>query len=213
MNKEHIKYFSMFTEVQSTIDASAAIWSPVPAMSVLKNELDEIIQRVEALYGDNFDDSTSITRQKGNYKEVMINKLMILISAVTVLGELNEQEDLLAFKGLSKSDLAGTKELELVNTALAVIKTVRANQEALADMGISEAQITETETSIDDFKQLIGQARQVRNSVYANIKEADQLIDAGNVLLRNKMDKLIKIFALKEPKFFDLYQRARVIIN
>jgi len=101
----------------------------------------------------------------------------------------------------------------VVAKVTAVLKICEDKLDELADFGISEAQITEIETTLDDFKHLIGEARNVRNTVYANINEADQLIDAGNQLLRNKVDKVMKVFELTHSNFYDLYTRARSIVN
>lgn len=60
---------------------------------------------------------------------------------------------------------------------------------------------------------MIGEARNVRNVVYANIQHADQLIEAGNLLLRNRLDKIMKVFEVNNPKFYDLYKRSRVLID
>ncbi|MCU4174173.1 hypothetical protein [Carboxylicivirga sp. N1Y90] len=96
---------------------------------------------------------------------------------------------------------------------MAITKIALTNIEALKGFGISDEMITEIETSVDEFKHLIGSVRNIRIKRYANIKEADQLINAGNSLLKNKMDKMMKVFELTQPVFYDVYKRARVIVD
>lgn len=213
MNKGHERYFRMFTNVQSVMDTNTTTWVSIPIVSGFKNELDEVIQRIDAIYFDNYDDSKAITRKKDSLRDKLTIKVPVLTASLYVLGELNGDEKLKDYKSFTKSSLKNMKELAMVAVVSSIIKTAREKLEDLAIMGISEAQITEMETTLDDFKHLIGEARNVRNSVYANINEADQLIDAGNQLLRNKVDKVMKVFELTHPNFYDLYTRARSIVN
>ena len=213
MNKGHERYFRMFGNVQSVMDTNTTTWSNIPIVLGFKNELDEVIQRIDTIYFDNYDDSKAITRKKDSLREKLIIKVPILTASLYVLGDLNNDEKLKEFKSFTKSSLKNMKELAMAAVVSAIIKAARSNEENLVGFGISEAQITEMETTHDDFKHLIGEARNVRNSVYSNINEADQLIDAGNQLLRNRVDKVMKVFELSHPNFYDLYTRARSIVN
>jgi len=213
MNKEHDRYYRMINGVQTVFDENSTVWSPIPVIVDSKNRLDELMQRINAIYSNNHDNSQAITREKSNKRTVAINKAVILAAALSTLGEIDNIESLKTFKTIGHSKLERLPEMEMVETTQALAKTAHDHKEALIPFGISEPQIIEMETSLDDFRHLIGEARIVRNSVYANIKEADMLFDEANNLLRTRFDKLIKLFELNQPKFFDLYKRARVIVN
>lgn len=213
MNKGHERYFRMFGNVQSVMDTNTTTWSTIPIVSGFKNELDEVIQRIDSIYFDNYDDSKAITRKKDRLREKLIIKIPILTSALYVLGDLTDDEKLKEYKSYTKSALKNMKEIAMVAVVTSIIKAARSREELQSGFGISEAQITEMETTLDDFKHLIGEARNVRNTVYANINELETLIDAGNQLLRNKVDKVMKVFELSNPGFYDLYTRARSIVN
>jgi len=213
MNKEHERYFRMFGNVQSVMDTNTSTWSSIPIVSGFKNELDEVIQRIDGIYGDNQDDSKAITRRKEQHRDNLAIKVPIVTSALFVLGDLTNDEKLKDFNRINKSAINTGREYDVVAKVTAVLKICEDKLDQLADFGISEAQITEIETTLDDFKHLIGEARNVRNTVYANINEADQLIDAGNQLLRNKVDKVMKVFELTHSNFYELYTRARSIVN
>ncbi|WP_289054747.1 hypothetical protein [Carboxylicivirga marina] len=213
MNKSHDRYWRMFNNVETVLDENSAVWTLVPIITEQKNLLDELIQRIEEVYGNNHADANAITRNKANIKEALMMKASILAAALYVYGDMTNNEVLKSFKKVSKWNLDNMKETELVSTTQSIIQAANENREALAPFAVAEPQITELETSLDDFSALIGQARNVRNNVYANIKEADQLFDEANNLLRNRMDKVMRLFEINNPKFFDLYTRARVIVN
>jgi len=213
MNKEHSRYWLMFNSVQSTLDTNTGAWSTIPILAESKNQFDEIIQRIDVIYNANHDNSKAITRQKNDIKEAAIIKISTLASTIAALGDVIEDETLKQFSSVTKSTLDTIKESEAVNMASAVISIAKVKKEELVPFGISETAVTEAETSLDDFKHLIGESRIVRNSVYASIKEADQLFSEGNKLLRNRFDKVMKIFKQTQPKLYDLYIRSRVILN
>ncbi len=213
MNKKHNRYWTMFNSVQSTLDANSAVWTSIPVITESKNLLDEIIQRIDSIYGTNHDDSTAITRKKNNIKEASNSKISIITSTIAALGDITDNEILKQLGSITKSRLDTLKESEAVNLSNNVIIVAKEKKEDLEPFGISEKVVLEAETSLDDFKHLIGQSRHIRNTVYANIKEADQLFDEGNKLLRNRLDKMMAIFKNTQPKMYDLYMRARVIIN
>jgi hypothetical protein len=203
----------MFGNVQIMLDENSTIWSTIPVINEQKNHFDELIQRIEVVYDNNPDNSKAITREKQSIKEAIYIKASIMAATLYAFAEINDNEALKLYKGMSKSAYERLRETELVTNTQNLVNDVRINLEPLAPFGISESQVTELETSLDDFKGLIGEARNVRNSVFANIKEADQLFDEANDLLRNRLDKLMKIFEVTHPKTFDLYTRARVIVN
>ncbi|TAJ15559.1 hypothetical protein DMA11_01305 [Marinilabiliaceae bacterium JC017] len=213
MNKGHTKYYKMMSSVQSTMDENANVWNLVPIAAEIKNELDEIIQRIDAIYGNNHDNSKAITRKKEQLKQVLVSKVPVLAANLYVYGDLNNNEKLKEFGKTTKSLLENMKELDVVGQVSAVLKAAYTNLDSMARFGVSEPQITEIETNLDDYKHLIGEARNVRNMVYANIQHADQLIEAGNQLLRNRLDKIMKVFEINNPKFYDLYKRSRVLID
>ncbi len=203
----------MFGNVQSVMDTNTSTWSTIPIVSGFKNELDEVIQRIESIYGDNQDDSKAITRRKEQLRDDLAVKVPIVTGALYVLGGLTSDEKLKDFNRINKSAINNGREYDVVSNVAAVLKACQPNLEKLAGCGISASQITEINTTLDEFKHLIGEARNVRNTVYANINEADQLIEAGNQLLRNKVDKVMKVFELTHPNFYELYTRARTIVN
>ena len=60
----------------------------------------------------------------------------------------------------------------------------------LADYGVTEAMITDAETSLDDFKALIGKPRTIRNQAFAAMSLLEELFDSANDLLKNRLDPI-----------------------
>ena len=73
--------------------------------------------------------------------------------------------------------------------------------------------ITEAETSLDDFKALIGQPRFIRNRAFAAMTLLEELFDTTNDLLKNKLDPLMIRFKFTHTEFYSEYERARTIVD
>ena len=83
----------------------------------------------------------------------------------------------------------------------------------LANYGVTEASVTETETSIDQYTTLIGKPRTIRNKAFAAKTALQELMDTTNDLLKNRLDKLMLQFQFTHPEFYDEYLRARTIVD
>ncbi|MCE4566658.1 hypothetical protein INQ51_20220 [Maribellus sp. CM-23] len=94
-----------------------------------------------------------------------------------------------------------------------VIDEARANLPELADFMLTEEMIVETETTLDDFKAMIGQPRTIRNQAFAAMTLLDDLFAQINALVKDKMDKLMIRFEITNPEFYDEYKRARTIVD
>ena len=110
---------------------------------------------------------------------------------------------------------------EAASTGLAVSKKdlkrhiveKASHTEHLADYSITEAQLTELSTSVDDFSALIGQPRQRRSAALTANRAAEEgIADAVN-LLNDKMDNLVLLFKESHPAFYSDYEAARAIVD
>ena len=114
---------------------------------------------------------------------------------------------------LNKSDIERARETDVEALITPVIDEARNELTNLADYALTEDTIVDLETSLDDFKALIGQPRTIRNQAFAAMTLMDELFDATNDILKNKLDKLMIRFKLTNTEFYSEYERARTIVD
>jgi len=73
--------------------------------------------------------------------------------------------------------------------------------------------VRDLETSLDDFKALSTKPRAATVQRSLTVKEIDKLISDGDDLLNNKLDKLFKKYKLTNPRFYEGYMQARIIVD
>lgn len=213
MNLEQATRMRMFLNTQAALDHNTNRWNSIPIMVQVKNELDELIQRIEDKNEETISSSKGTTAQKDLLRRSLVEK------AVTISGILQayfayegdkEQEEQVK---LSKWELMKCRETDVEAKVAPVIKVARAQLETLADFALTEDMLIETETTIDSFNALIGKPRTIRNQVFAAIDAIDNLVKQADGLIRDRLDKLMIRFEFTDPNFYNEYTRARVIVD
>ena len=213
MNKVQTNQFRMFTNTRATLDANSLLWSGIPVMVTSKNELDEVYQRIEEVNEKTVVRSKSVTADKAMVLNNLIEKVLVLSGVMQAYAAFTDNTVLADKVKLVKSDITKVKETDVEAIITPVLTEARKEIDNLTDYGISEALITEAETSLDDYKVLIGQPRTIRNKAFAAMNLLDELFDAANAIIKNKLDKLMIRFKYTHTEFYSEYERARTIVD
>ena len=213
MNKNQTKHYEMLDRVVTALDENTSIWSVVPIISKVKDDLEDILHQLDVLHGTTNDNSTVSTKKKENIKKYLQQKVPALAGKFYVYGDMNEDEEIKSISNFTSSSIGRIREQDLYPKMKSLIDLIRKHIAELADYGITLAELDEIENKVSDYKDLIGGARKIRNNVFVHINEIGQLIDEGNAIVRNRLDKLMQMFKETNPAFYDLYKRSRTIID
>lgn len=203
----------MFLNTQEILDAHTDKWSGIPVMVNAKNEFDELIQRILEVNERTLSQSGAVTASKAGTLDAVVQKAVMLSGAMQAYAAFTGNVELAAKVKLTKTDITSARETDVEKTVSPVINAARKEMTNLADYGITEAQITELETSIDDFNSMIGRPRTIRNQAFAAISELEELVNTANDVAKQKLDNLMLLFQTTQPGFYDEYLRARTIVD
>lgn len=213
MNKILTNQFRMHLNTQATLDENSQLWNVIPIFVRIKNDYDELIQRIEEVNEKTNPNSKAVTESKEKKLEVLIRKVLILAGNLQAYAGLNNYAELLGKTKLTKTEIMNARETDVEKLVQPVIDESRKHLTELADYMVTEDMITETETTLDDFKSLIGKPRTIRNRAFAAMTLMEELFDELNDLAKNKIDKLMIRFAESDPEFYNEYNRARTIVD
>ena len=213
MNKTKTNQYRMFLATQETLDANSPLWNTIPMLLTNKNNLDELIQRIAEVNEKTVSNSKAITADKDVTLTNLIGKVVTLSGIVQAFASFTGNIKLAGQVKLTKTDIDRARETDVEALIAPVIKAARKHLADLADYGLTEDMIVETETSLDDFKVLIGQPRTVRNQAFAAITLMDELFDVANDVVKNKLDKLMIRYKFTNTEFYSEYERARTIVD
>ncbi len=213
MNKIQTKHLRMFINTQEALDENTNLWSGIPIVVNVKNNLDELIQRIEEQNEKTNPGSQAITTNKNKTLQNLIEKVMALAGTMQAFAAFNDDTILAGKVKLTKSAIIQARETDVEAMLKPIITAARENLSGLADFMVTEEMVTEVETSLDNFKTLIGQPRNIRNQAFAAMSLLDELFETTNNLIKNKLDKLMFRFEFTNTEFYSAYKRARVIVD
>ncbi|MHA7108755.1 hypothetical protein ACRTDU_01440 [Sunxiuqinia elliptica] len=213
MNQDQNKHMRMYLATQTVLDNYTMRWNTIPVMVTVKNELDELIQRIEQKNEETDAASLGTTAQKETTRQTLTEKAVTVSGILQAFAAFNDDLPLAEKVKLTKSDLLTCRETDVESLVRPVIDLARKRLGDLADFMLTEDMLIETETSLDSFKALIGQPRTIRNQAFAAISMLEELMDQTDALLKQKLDKLMIRFEFSDSVFFEEYTRARVIVD
>ena len=185
----------------------------IPVLLNVKNNLDELIQRIADVNEKTVSNSKSVTASKEIALNGLIRKAVSLSGILQAYAAFTDNVPLAGKVKLTKSDIVQARETDVEALVAPVINEARKELANITDFGASEAMVVELETSLDDFKTHIGQPRTIRNQAFAAITLLDELFDTANGVVKNKLDKLMIQFKYTQTEFYSEYERARTIVD
>ncbi|MEQ8472944.1 MAG: hypothetical protein RIC35_17250 [Marinoscillum sp.] len=205
--------FQMMLAVQSFMDSNQSTWTAIPIIENFKTSLDDQVLGIKEQLQASGTDTRGMTANKNQLKEQIADKTAALSGALAAFAAVTGANDVKANGYLTKTQVASMRDVNLPEEITRFISMVKESLAELADYGISEAQVTDLESSVDDFRELIGQPRMIRSQASTAKREANTLINDAITLLNDKLDKILLQFKFTNPTFYDGYERARVIVD
>ncbi len=213
MTKRERQFVNMGHQTKIYLDGDAAIWNAIPALVRHKNKLDADLSSINEKEEAVLDPSKPTTEAKNKMKMMIGTKASILAGALYAYGAEVDNGTLMAQASITTTDVDRMPDITVPDKIEQLIKLLRKNLPELADQGVTEDQIVELETSVDDYRVLVGKSRLLVNAQHLNGKEVSELIKDMVDNLNNKMDKTMMRFKLTNPSFYEGYTRARTIID
>lgn len=213
MNTDQNKHLRMYLNTQAALDNHTNKWNTFPIMVVKKNEYDELIQRIISQNEKTNPASKGITESKDLVRHGLTEKAVSLSGTMQAFAAVNNDLELAEKVSLTKTALNHCRETDLEAMVVPVITEARNRIEALTDYLVTEDIIVEVETSLDNFKALIGQPRTIRNKAFAAKTVLADLFDQTDDLLNGQLDKLMLRYRATDNDFYEEYTRARVIVD
>ncbi len=206
------------------LDDHSEKWSSIKAIVRYKNELDENLQAIAEKQKETVPSSKPITALKNETKEVAALKAAILAGAMAAYAAEMEDKVLEEVAGFTRASVFRLPDAEfrqpvdqLINTAREELRKEKVegfDQEfRLSDQGVTDEQITELETTLDDYSELLGDPRRLQINIALRNKSISELVSGTYEMIQTKLDKSMLRFKLTDPTFYEGYERARVIVG
>ena len=143
----------------------------------------------------------------------MANLANSLAASASVYAFENADIELEASLGYTYSDLRYSKDSETLQIARAIESELVENHALVADYMLSEENLAELHTLIEEFEASMEERGGVKSGSVAETRRLAILFRVADDLLSKKLDRFITRLKTEYPTFFDAYQNARMIVD
>lgn len=213
MTQRQINQLEMARAVQNYLNANTATWTTVPIVTTFKNELDELLLRIEENAEAQEASRVYLGEAKANQRRLVAEKTDILNDALEAYASVNELAELEQKAAKSFTDYLRLPNQDFKISVKEMVGLLEAQLPELADYGVTEAQLTDLKSSYDKFLSLSGEPQQYRIASVQATQSLSELMDELNALLNTKLDKVMKSFKRTQSNFYSGYLASRTIID
>lgn len=213
MNKSQINKFRMY----EAVDLGFA------SHSELIQKFDELIsarQRLQAglqVIGQNRQvqevDRTGLTKNKVQLRSELVNLILQFSAAIKAYATVIKNLDLKTRANYNPSELKTVSDPVLADIGLLLKDLATPYSKELLKYFIGEAEFTELDRLLVEFKTSIPKSRAAGNVSKTSTKNIGGIFEAMDKLLREEIDVLMLPFQFKESDFYNIYKNARSIVN
>lgn len=204
---------SMYYAVQKVCNTASPIWSGLPGFVTAFNGFETNIIKIKSAIEVQETKLKGIALKKEQLEDLMIDKALEVAHAVFAYA--TDQLDL-ALKekmNFTRSEFKRTRDSVIIEKCQLIHDEASAIVGSLASYGITPATLTMLSTRINDFSGNVAAPRTSITERKGATMELVELFNESDLILKSKLDKLMEQFKTTQPKFYNQYFNARIIID
>ena len=204
---------SMYQVVGPVLDTHAGVWSGVPALVAARAAFLAEVTNIQNLTQSQQQPSTGVTTDKQHAREAMADAAMVVVGPLCAFAAVTGNADLAAQSAFTRSDFVYGRDNQAATNGDLVHALATAHATPLTDYGVTAGMLTALRAAIDAYRAIIQRPRQVITTTSAATAQLDGAFTRATQVLTERIDKLMELFRLSHPTFYNEYQAARNTIG
>ena len=199
--------------LKNVCDSAKPIWSTLKAFKDNYTQFVQHLATLERLARLQGQRKTGVAEDKKQARIEVVEDTINVAASVIAWASTNKNRELVARVNFSRSTLMTARSVECVAHCQTVHDAAEENLEALADYGVTEADLEGLQEKIDAFDGVADKPREAvtkRATFTTGVREEIEAIDE---ILEGRLDKLALKFRGSNPEFVKDYKNARVIVD
>lgn len=212
MKKSTLNKRSMFGSVHTVLEENQPIWINVPAFASAVAQFENKLTILDTKLSEQSTATTGVTLEKQALIRELFDEMVLAHQALYLFGKDSENTALRERNKVSRSQLNRLTIGKAKVHANDLKNDLLAHGPALDAYGITPAFVSALIAKIDQLPDMIESTRMAllrRKGITKAINEVQSKITE---ILRDRMDRLIKIFRKDHPDFVLIYQHARTVL-
>lgn len=213
MNKRQSNKVNAYRKVKGVLDKYAKLFRDLEIYALALDKFNALLADLEQVTKRTELDTTGETKRKQDLKEQLASKTFALASSGLMYAYDSGNTELKAALGYSPSDIRNARYNDASRIAMAVEHELNQHTEALQAYKVSDQDLQEFHELIEDFTNSTETQGEVKSDSVADTRLTEILINGIDELLEEKLDRMVQREAMDNPRVFDAYQSARVIVD
>jgi len=205
--------FSMYLASEDILDANNATWAGTPAFVSAKTLYSDVILRIGKARQVQEKETKGVTEDKAQAREAAITKGITIAAATFAFASVTSNNTLKEQVNYSPSDLRLSRDTILVDRLRVIHNAANDYAADLVDFGVQAADLSDLDTLINKYADQVQNPRTAIGERSTATQELEALFVEGDTVLKEQLDKLIEIFKVSAPNFYNQYKSARVIVD
>jgi hypothetical protein len=213
MNANQQNKLSMFLAVLGVMDKYNSVWSAMTAVAEMVTRLTGYTDSIQDKTGVQGTPLTGIAGGKRRNRIDMMEKALAIAGDLHALATKNNDSTLQAKTALELSDLTRLGDTLVAPRCQEIYALVNTNTAALANYGVTAADITALQAAIDAYTDVLTKPREAvvgRKEVTGSMAQDE---DAADELFKKELDPAMRKFKTKNAPFYGEYTSAHMIID
>lgn len=213
MNKRQSNKLNSYQSVKGVLEDNRSIYEVVPIINQTAQSFFSMVNEIDAIATRTEMDTTGETSAKIIAKEKLATMASSLAASGAVYAFEESDVELEASLAYTYSDLRYARDAEALQIAMAIETDLLDHQDAIAEYMVSEENLLELHTLIDEFENSMEERGGAKSGSVAETRRLAVLFRAADDLLGKKLDRFIVRLKAEHPTFFDAYRNARMIVD
>lgn len=214
MNKNQINRKERNDAVVIFLDDNVLKWNTISKVGEFKNDFELNNTQIEAAQVAQHDAQVKLGKNKKQLKKIIADKGDIVNDALEAFAGVTDNHELESKMASTASQLNHLKNEDFVVSIKEIVTEVTNHKDALiAEYGVTDAQITDLQTDLNGFQNILGKPRAYQISSIQATKDLESLFKESDLILKTKLDKVMKIFKRRDTNFYNGYLAAREIVD
>ena len=213
MDASKFSKLAMFNSVAALLSDSTAIIATIPALPAALTEFQAQVNAISALAGTQSLPVAGAVADKDTALQAMAEAALAVANGVKVYASQHKLGDLRAKVDVAPSDFELGRAQDRVTTAQQVHDAAAGIVAALADFGVTAADVTDLGEKIAAGQAAINAPRAVVGAKRSATQQLPEAFHQADQILQDQLDPLAAKLAKTQPDFYAKYQAARVIVD
>ena len=212
MNQKQINKLEMFQSTNEYLDNNTAIWSAIPVIGTYKNGLAQSITEIKDAALSQDAAQVFIGGSLRQLKKLISDKMDVLDDVLEAYADDTGDEELRLLAANSYSDYFKLPNEDFETKTKNVIALLETHTDAMADYGMTAAQIDDVKLNFDEYQTKRGKPRSYQIASKIATQSIDDLFKVAADFI-SRLDKVMKRFKRSNTTFYSGYQAARQVIE